>query len=111
MKKNYPKPGEPVRGSRTGRPIMALLDLLGRRWALRIIWELRDSSLRFRGLRENCDGLSPTILNQRLKELREAGIVVLEDQGYALTNQGGDLFAALAPLHRWAESWKKRMEA
>ena len=30
-----------VRGSRTGRPIMALLDLLGRRWTLRILWELR----------------------------------------------------------------------
>ncbi|HJV56497.1 MAG TPA: transcriptional regulator, partial [Methylomirabilota bacterium] len=37
-----PRPGWPVRGSRTGRPIMALMDLLGRRWALRVIWELRD---------------------------------------------------------------------
>jgi len=110
MKKNTPKPGERVRGSRTGRPIMVLLDLLGRRWALRIIWELRDRSLRFRGLREKCDDLSPTILNQRLRELREAGIVVLEDQGYSLTSQGRDLFAALAPLHRWAERWKERME-
>ncbi len=109
MKKNNPKPGLPVRGSRTGRPIMALLDLLGRRWALRIIWELRGQPLRFRGLREKCDGLSPTILNQRLRELREAGIVVLEDQGYALTDRGRDLFAALAPLHRWAESWKQKV--
>jgi DNA-binding HxlR family transcriptional regulator len=110
MKENYPKPGKPVRGSRTGRPIMALLDLLGRRWALRIIWELRDRSFRFRGLQEKCDGLSPTILNQRLKELREAGIVVLQEQGYSLTSEGRDLFAALAPLHRWAEGWKKRKE-
>ncbi|MBI9086519.1 MAG: helix-turn-helix transcriptional regulator [Desulfobacterales bacterium] len=110
MKKNNPKPGSPVRGSRTGRPIMALLDLLGRRWTLRIVWELRDRPLRFRGLQEDCDGLSPTILNQRLRELREAGIVVLEDQGYVLTGQGRDLFAALAPLHRWAESWEGKME-
>jgi DNA-binding HxlR family transcriptional regulator len=110
MKKNDPKPGLPVRGSRTGRPIMALLDLLGRRWALRIIWELRGQPLRFRGLREKCDALSPTILNQRLKELREAGIVALVDQGYVLTDRGRDLFAALAPLHRWAERWKQRVE-
>ena len=34
-----------VRGSRTGRPVMALLDLLGRRWTLRIVWELRDGPL------------------------------------------------------------------
>ena len=37
-----PIPGKPVRGSKTGRPIMALLDLLGRRWALRVLWELRN---------------------------------------------------------------------
>ena len=34
-----------VRGSRSGRPIMALLDLLGRRWTLRILWELREQAL------------------------------------------------------------------
>ncbi len=110
MKKNKPKPGKPVRGSRTGRPIMALLDLLGRRWTLRIIWELRDQPLRFRGLREKCDDLSPTILNQRLRELREADIVALGDQGYALTDRGRDLFAALAPLHRWAEHWSREVQ-
>ena len=40
-----------VRGSTTGRPIMALLDLLGRRWTLRIVWELREEPKRFRELR------------------------------------------------------------
>ena len=54
---------------------MALLDLLGRRWALRILWELRDEPLRFRELQQACDGLSPSVLNTRLGELREAGIV------------------------------------
>jgi DNA-binding HxlR family transcriptional regulator len=53
-----PRPGAPVRGSATGRPIMALLDLLGRRWALRIIWELRDGPLTFRDLQAACDGMS-----------------------------------------------------
>ncbi|MDW4746786.1 winged helix-turn-helix transcriptional regulator, partial [Escherichia coli] len=64
------KPG--VRGSRTGRPIMALLDLLGRRWTLRILWELRDGALTSRALRTACDEASPTILQTRLTELREA---------------------------------------
>ena len=50
-----PKPGTPVRGSRTGRPIMAALDLLGRRWALRVLWELRGGPLSFRELRARCD--------------------------------------------------------
>lgn len=52
-----PKPGHKVRGSDTGRPIMALLDLLGRRWALRIIWELRATPLTFRELRTRCDAM------------------------------------------------------
>ena len=63
-----------VRGSRTGRPIMVLLDLLGRRWALRLIWELREEPKRFRALQESI-GASPTIINTRLSELREAKLV------------------------------------
>ena len=60
-----------VRGSRTGRPIMALLDLLGRRWSLRIVWELReDRALTSRALRTACDEASPTIMQARLSELR-----------------------------------------
>ena len=105
-----PKPGMPVRGSRTGRPIMALLDLLGRRWVLRILWELRDTPLTFRELREHCDAMSPTVLNQRLRELRDADIVVLEDpSGYALSRQGRQLLEALMPLQRWSEQWQKKL--
>ena len=107
-----PKPGVPVRGSRTGRPIMSLLDLLGRRWVLRILWELREEALTFRVLRERCDDMSPTVLNQRLRELRDAEIVVLEDPyGFALTRSGRQLLEALMPLQRWSEQWQKRMEA
>lgn len=105
-----PKPGVPVRGSRSGRPIMALLDLLGRRWLLRIIWELRETPLTFRELRDHCDNISPTVLNQRLRELRDAGIVVLaEPRGYALNQSGKQLLEALMPLQRWSEGWQKKL--
>ena len=104
-----PRPGRRVRGSRTGRPVMALLDLLGRRWALRILWELRDEPLTFRALRERCDALSPSVLNQRLRELREAGVVEASVRaGYRLTDEGRRLGEALAPLHAWAERWGRR---
>jgi DNA-binding HxlR family transcriptional regulator len=88
---------------------MALLELMGRRWTLRILWELREGPLRFRTLRERCGNVSPTVLNQRLGELREAGIASLEEQGYCLTADGRDLLACLAPLNRWAERWKERV--
>lgn len=99
------KPG--VRGSRTGRPIMALLDLLGRRWTLRIVWELREGALTSRALRTACDEASPTILQTRLTELREAGFVELTDNGYGLTALGRELFQTFTPLNRFAERWSK----
>jgi DNA-binding HxlR family transcriptional regulator len=101
-------PKRRIRGSRTGRPIMVLLDLLGRRWTLRILWELRDGALTSRALRTACDEASPTVLNQRLKELREAGFVELgEPGGYSLTPLGRELNATSLPLHRFAEKWKR----
>lgn len=100
-----PKPGRPTRGSRSGRPIMALLDLLGRRWTLRVIWELREAPLTFRALQAACDDVSPTMLNRRLAELRDAGVVATGDGGYALTEPGRALLAAMAPLQKWADAW------
>ena len=104
-----PRPGGPVRGSRTGRPVMAALDLLGRRWALRILWELRDGPLGARTLRDRCDTMSSSVLYERLGELREAGLVERgADGGYALTDLGTSLGEALAPLDAWSRRWARR---
>jgi DNA-binding HxlR family transcriptional regulator len=102
-----------VRGSRTGRPIMALLDLLGRRWTLRIVWELReDRALTSRALRTACDEASPTIMQARLSELRGAGLVELvQGDGYRLTAFGKELSENFQPLSRFAERWSRRLEA
>jgi DNA-binding HxlR family transcriptional regulator len=97
-----------VRGSRSGRPIMALLDLLGRRWALRIIWELREQPLTSRALRAACDEASPTVLQARLSDLRQAGLVeLIPASGYRLSPMGKELFENFLPLHRFAERWSK----
>lgn len=95
--------------TRTNRPIMLLLDLLGQRWALRVLWELRTGPLRSRPLREACDDVSPTVLQKRLDELREAGLVHLDEEtGYGLTPMGEELLAAFEPLYRFAERWGRR---
>jgi len=83
---------------------MAALDLLGRRWALRILWELRDGPLGFRDLQARCDGMSSSVLRKRLVELMEAGLVS-QDEAYTLTPLGRDLGAAIRPLSAWAERW------
>jgi DNA-binding HxlR family transcriptional regulator len=111
MAKRTPWPGRRVRGSTTGRPIMALLDLLGQRWTLRIMWELRDGAvLNFRKLQEQCDDLSPAVQNDRLSKLREARIVEhAADEGYRLTPQGVRLARVLNQLNAWADNWAKRI--
>jgi|SRR5882672_437614 DNA-binding HxlR family transcriptional regulator len=106
VKRGTPLPGRPVRGSRTGRPVMALLDLLSRRWTLRLLWELRDARVAtFRALRSDLDDVSPSILNARLKDLRAAGLVEVGSAGYLLSESGGQLLALLVPLGKWADGW------
>jgi DNA-binding HxlR family transcriptional regulator len=103
-----PTLGRPVRGSTSGRPIMAAFDLLGRRWALRILWELRDGPVGFRDLRQRCDGMSSSVLRDRLAELTAAGLVAKDDADrHALTPIGQELGPAFGPLNRWAERWAR----
>jgi DNA-binding HxlR family transcriptional regulator len=100
-----PKIGTAVRGSKTGRPIMVALDLLGRRATLRILWELRGDPMTFRALQEACETNS-RLLNTRLTELREVELIEHDDGGYRLTAQGRKLQSALKPLSAWARGWK-----
>jgi len=106
---NTAKPGHPVRGSGTGRPIMALLDLLGRRWSLRVLWELHQAPASFRELQSRCEGLSPSVLNTRLNELREARLVENGERGYQLSRLGLELVEQFLPLTLWAESWAENL--
>lgn len=87
---------------------MALLDLLGRRWALRVIWELREDTLTFRDLQTRCEQMSSSVLNQRLGELRAAGILQAGDGGYVLTAEGAQLLELYPPLQVWADRWAAR---
>jgi DNA-binding HxlR family transcriptional regulator len=87
---------------------MAALDLFGRRWTLRVLWELRDGELGFRALQARCDGMSSSVLRQRLVELAAAGLVERPGAGYALTDLGRDAERALRPLDRWSRRWAER---
>ncbi|HLM63398.1 MAG TPA: helix-turn-helix domain-containing protein [Acidimicrobiales bacterium] len=106
-----PRPGRAVRGSLTGRPIMAALDLLGRRWALRVLWELRAGPLGARALRDRCDAMSSSVLYQRLRELEAAGLVGRDGDRYELTALGRSLGTAIEPLDAWARDWARSSSA
>jgi DNA-binding HxlR family transcriptional regulator len=87
---------------------MVLLDALGRRWALRVLWELRDDrALTFRALQDACGGVSPTVLNTRVRELVDLRLVETAETGYRLTPAGRELGALLLPIHAFAERWAR----
>lgn len=106
-----PLPGRPVKGSQSGRPIMAALDLLSRRWVLRIVWELRTGPRGFREMQALCDQMSPNTLSTRLSELEEAQIVAHDVNGdWALTPLGHKLSPALKALGTWASAWESDLK-
>ena len=102
---SIPIPGQPVRGSKTGVPIMALFDLLGRTWAMGVLWQLQDGPYTFRELQDRCESISPSILNRRIKDLREADLVERTLTGYQLTTRGQSLIALLRPFGDWSREW------
>jgi DNA-binding HxlR family transcriptional regulator len=85
------------------KAVEGVLDLLGRRWALRLVWELRRSTLSFSELRQRT-GISPSVLSLRLQELVQAGVLE-RDAGrrYRLSGRGRELARILYELNRWAE--------
>jgi DNA-binding HxlR family transcriptional regulator len=91
---------------------MAAFDLLGRRWVLRVIWELHQAAapLTFRGLREACGGISSSVLTRRLAELTETAIVDHDGVGYVLTPTGAHLVASLRPLTEWSYEWAAELD-
>jgi DNA-binding HxlR family transcriptional regulator len=91
---------------------MALLDLAGRRWTLRILWELTEAGhpLTFRELRERCAQMSSSVLTRRLAELREVQLVTHTDTGYMLTPLGTDLVDRLEPLSEWSRTWAQHLD-
>lgn len=108
---SIPMPGRPVRGSRSGAPIMALFDLLGRRWAMGVLWTLAEAGpVGFAELESRCETISPGVLSTRLKELVAAGLVERRDDGYGVTRRGRELYVMLLPMGRWSKAWARELQ-
>ncbi|RKS07161.1 HxlR family transcriptional regulator [Nocardiopsis sp. Huas11] len=105
MEARAPRPGMPVRGSESGRPVMAALDLLGRRWTLRVLWEPSRTPAGFRELQRRCERISSSVLTTRLNELTATCLVTLRADSYHPTPLGRDLVEALSPLNAWSRRW------
>lgn len=108
---NFPFPGSPVRGSESGKPVMALFDLLGRRWAMGVLWQLsQGEACTFRQLQHRCESISPAVLNSRLKDLRTALLVERCESGYQPTALGRELMTLLQPFGDFSKNWAFKLE-
>jgi DNA-binding HxlR family transcriptional regulator len=83
-----------------------LLGLLESRYAMRVLWALRDGHAQtFRLLQDSVGSITPNTLNTRIKELREANLLAHGGDGYALTATGADLLKRLGDLQPFANKW------
>ena len=83
-----------------------LLRLLESRYAMRVLWALRDGHAQtFRLLQDSVGRLTHNTLNTRIKELREAGLMTHGSDGYCVTTAGADLLKRLADLQAFAGKW------
>ena len=93
--------------SKENAAVNQLLALLEARYALRVLWALRDGHPQtFRLLQDSVGGITPNTLNTRIKELREAGVVSHSGEGYCLTLSGQDLLKRLSDLQAFAAKWQ-----
>lgn len=106
----FPYPGKPVRGSTRGKPIMALFDLLGRRWSMGVLWQLsQGGACTFRELQTRCESISPAVLNARIKELREGLLLERCAEGYQATELGKQLTTLLSPFTEFSAQWAEEL--
>jgi len=93
------------------RPIVQLIDILGKKWVLRILWELKTSPCTFRELQSRCGDLSPTIINTRIKDLCAADLIYKSpESGYILSQHGIELIKLFYPLNDFANRWSKTID-
>ncbi len=83
-----------------------LFELLEARYALRVLWALRDGHPQtFRLLQDSVGGITPNTLNTRIKALREAGLMTHGTDGYVVTPTGTDMLKRIADLQPFSARW------
>ena len=83
-----------------------LLELLESRYALRVMWALKDGHPQtFRLLQDSVGSITPNTLNTRIKDLRAAGLLTHGTDGYIDTTLGADLLKRLNDLQAFAGKW------
>lgn len=96
--------------SKENTAIGQLLSLLESRYAIRVLWALKDGHAQtFRLLQDSVGSITPNTLNTRIKEMREAGLITHGSDGYVVTPSGADLLKRLGDLSAFATKWSANL--
>ena len=96
-------------------PLEGVIHTISRKWTLQIVTLIGNhGSLRYSEIQGMCSGISPTVLAERLKELKGEGILnrqafaeIPPRVEYSLTEEGTDLRELITPLMTWASNRSK----
>lgn len=92
-------------------PVAKSAEILGDPWSLLIVRELLLGSCRFSLLQRGLPRISPTVLNKRLRQLEEKGVINKHrptgrrGHEYRLTAAGRELFPVIEALAVWGTRW------
>lgn len=91
-------------------PIERGMRLLGGKWKGSILWHLKDGPVRFNDLARQLGGASKKMVDQRLKEMEQTGLVrreVLSTRpiavAYEISEFGRTALGILEQLKEWTE--------
>jgi DNA-binding HxlR family transcriptional regulator len=89
-----------------------VLDIIGGKWAMPIIYNLSKGKMRFKEIERTIEGINTRMLVKELKNLEANGIVTREvfatvppTVEYALTTKGEKLLPSIRSLHQWGQEY------
>jgi DNA-binding HxlR family transcriptional regulator len=98
------------------RQVLQILALIGDKWSILVIGQLRDRTLRFSELHRAVTGISQRMLTLTLRQLERDGLLtrtvhpsVPPRVDYALTPLGATLLDSVAALAEWATTHRQEI--
>ncbi|NBW30571.1 MAG: transcriptional regulator [Flavobacteriales bacterium] len=89
-----------------------VLDIIGGKWAMPIIYHLSKGKMRFKELERTVEGINTRMLVKELKNMDANGIITREvfatvppTVEYTLTNKGEKLLPSIVSLHTWGQEF------
>ena len=89
-----------------------VLDIIGGKWAMPIIYILSKGKMRFKELERTVEGINTRMLVKELKNMEANGIVIREvfatvppTVEYTLTSKGEKLLPSIVSLHNWGQEF------